>query len=156
MIGLATMSTCADACWFAREDVCRCSCGGAQHGILLEKPTATPSLIPQMNNTTPMFGETGEQPAPAQPTERPKRTRRAGNNWYELNAVIEGYGAAHRYASDNLDMKGFGGKGREQWIESVPNRLFGKWHELEGFQPTRSFQEHPHFVWLRLAGPPLR
>jgi hypothetical protein len=29
-----TGSTCGDACWHAREEVCRCSCGGANHGIL--------------------------------------------------------------------------------------------------------------------------
>jgi hypothetical protein len=29
-----TGSTCGDMCWHAREEVCRCSCGGANHGIL--------------------------------------------------------------------------------------------------------------------------
>ena len=26
--------TCGEACWCAKEDVCRCSCGGKNHGIL--------------------------------------------------------------------------------------------------------------------------
>ena len=34
MIGYLTGSTCGDACWHAREEICRCSCGGANHGIL--------------------------------------------------------------------------------------------------------------------------
>lgn len=29
-----TGHTCGDACWQAKEDVCRCSCGGKNHGIL--------------------------------------------------------------------------------------------------------------------------
>lgn len=29
-----TGSTCGEACWEAREDICRCSCGGKNHGIL--------------------------------------------------------------------------------------------------------------------------
>lgn len=29
-----TGSTCGDMCWHAREEICRCSCGGANHGIL--------------------------------------------------------------------------------------------------------------------------
>lgn len=36
--------TCGDACWHARELVCRCSCGGKNHGILLaggSKPERT-------------------------------------------------------------------------------------------------------------------
>ena len=28
-----SIQTCNEACWEAREDVCRCSCGGANHGI---------------------------------------------------------------------------------------------------------------------------
>lgn len=32
---ISTGSTCGDMCWHAREDTCRCSCGGANHGILL-------------------------------------------------------------------------------------------------------------------------
>ncbi len=26
--------TCGEACWCAREDICKCSCGGKNHGIL--------------------------------------------------------------------------------------------------------------------------
>ena len=29
-----TEATCGEACWCAREDICRCSCGGKNHGIL--------------------------------------------------------------------------------------------------------------------------
>ena len=54
-----TGSTCGDACWHAREEICRCSCGGKNHGILLEA--------------------NGEQPV---------RTRKIGGNFYELIAII--------------------------------------------------------------------
>jgi hypothetical protein len=30
-----TSQTCGEACWHAREDVCRCSCGGRNHGCLV-------------------------------------------------------------------------------------------------------------------------
>jgi hypothetical protein len=29
-----TDATCGEACWHAREEVCRCSCGGKNHGVL--------------------------------------------------------------------------------------------------------------------------
>jgi hypothetical protein len=29
-----TEATCGEACWHAREEVCRCSCGGKNHGCL--------------------------------------------------------------------------------------------------------------------------
>jgi len=45
LFGLLTDATCGDACWAAREDVCRCSCDGRNHGITRtvdgERPTRT-------------------------------------------------------------------------------------------------------------------
>lgn len=34
LMAVLTGSTCGFPCWQADEDVCRCSCGGANHGIL--------------------------------------------------------------------------------------------------------------------------
>lgn len=34
MIYSLTGSTCGEACWHAREEICRCSCGGKNHGCL--------------------------------------------------------------------------------------------------------------------------
>lgn len=31
---ILTGTTCGEMCWSAREDVCRCSCGGVNHGCL--------------------------------------------------------------------------------------------------------------------------
>ena len=33
LIAILTEATCGEACWTAVHDVCRCSCGGANHGI---------------------------------------------------------------------------------------------------------------------------
>ena len=33
-VSIITNQTCGEACWHAAEDVCRCSCGGANHGCL--------------------------------------------------------------------------------------------------------------------------
>ena len=54
-----TGHTCGEACWHAREEVCRCSCGGKNHGIL--------------------YTNDGKQP---------KRTRRIDGKFYELVAII--------------------------------------------------------------------
>lgn len=34
LVGILTDSTCGEACWTAKEEVCRCSCCGVNHGIL--------------------------------------------------------------------------------------------------------------------------
>ncbi|MBK9497279.1 MAG: hypothetical protein IPO08_22725 [Xanthomonadales bacterium] len=34
LISFLTDTTCGEACWSARDDTCRCSCGGKNHGVL--------------------------------------------------------------------------------------------------------------------------
>jgi hypothetical protein len=31
---MITEQTCGEMCWHAKEDICRCSCGGRNHGVL--------------------------------------------------------------------------------------------------------------------------
>jgi len=55
---LLTERTCGDACWHAREDICRCSCGGKNHGCMRD--------------------DDGNQPA---------RTKRVKDSFYQLVAI---------------------------------------------------------------------
>ncbi len=34
LAAIQTETTCGAACWMALEDICRCSCGGRNHGVL--------------------------------------------------------------------------------------------------------------------------
>lgn len=74
---ILTGHTCGEACWAAREDVCRCSCGGVNHGVLRDANGI-----------------------------RPVRTRRVDNHWYELEAVVPGYRAAMDYVRAANDAEG--------------------------------------------------
>ena len=40
---ILTDATCGDACWYARQDICRCSCNGKRHGVLLVDGAPRPS-----------------------------------------------------------------------------------------------------------------
>ena len=60
MLGHITGHTCGFNCWMAEEDVCHCSCGGANHGIMRQG---------------------GSQP---------QRTAKIGGQFYELVAVVMG------------------------------------------------------------------
>ena len=47
MMAVLTSQTCGEACWHAREEVCRCSCGGRNHGCLKhggEQPERTSKI----------------------------------------------------------------------------------------------------------------
>ena len=71
--------TCAEQCWYAREDVCKCACDGAKHGCLL------------ING------------APA-----PGRTRRVRDTRYRLHAVMDWREARdmerHLFRGNRLEM----------------------------------------------------
>ena len=37
-----TATTCGEGCWYAKELICRCSCGGKNHGCLLKDSAEKP------------------------------------------------------------------------------------------------------------------
>lgn len=43
LLAFLSEATCGEACWEAREDVCRCSCGGKNHGCLRSKDGVRPT-----------------------------------------------------------------------------------------------------------------
>lgn len=45
LIATLTGTTCSFPCWYAHEKVCRCSCGGKNHGALLDPKNPTPERI---------------------------------------------------------------------------------------------------------------
>ena len=44
-------ATCGEACWHAREDVCRCSCSGKNHGILKRDGQEQPARTRRIGHT---------------------------------------------------------------------------------------------------------
>lgn len=42
VMAILTTQTCGEACWHAKEEVCRCSCGGRNHGCLNHSGEAKP------------------------------------------------------------------------------------------------------------------
>jgi hypothetical protein len=43
MAALMSDQTCGEACWHAREEICRCSCGGLNHGCLKDGNKKSPA-----------------------------------------------------------------------------------------------------------------
>lgn len=42
MLAIITDATCGEACWTAKEELCKCSCGGNNHGCLNTPESITP------------------------------------------------------------------------------------------------------------------
>ena len=131
--------TCADGCWYAREDVCRCACSGANHGIL------------RGSNAD------GEQPT---------RTRRVGNDRYELVAVIPGGRSARQYVQTLYENAGerapFSESIKPSWgpsphwaIAGATSAQVARWPELATYQGWERRGEcyaasepyRPYLIW---------
>ena len=48
---ILSRDTCSEACWNAREHVCRCSCGGANHGCMLVNGAPQPGRTKRVKET---------------------------------------------------------------------------------------------------------
>ena len=145
VIAELTATTCAEGCWYAREQVCRCSCGGENHGVLLKNGA-----------------------------ERPKRTRKVNHARYELHAVVDAWGKATAIARDlHEELTGEPYRGwrdftlRPSWggppevgVEEASISQ-AKWSEIQGIAPAWSAraleikqvnnrETRPGLVWRRI------
>lgn len=115
----ATMSTatCNPACWYAREPICRCSCGGANHGCLLHAGA-----------------------------EQPVRTRRIRDRWFELAAVGTRTELRQAdpcmYAYDSSDEF----RSHHVVIATASDDQIAKWPELAAYRSVLGDRWHPAIV----------
>lgn len=132
---ISTGSTCGDMCWHAREDICRCSCGGVNHGILLVGGS------------------------------RPQRTAKIDGQFYELVAIVSYDGcecyaqfdqkvraefariAAERFP--DLDSFAYGQFRRFSTMPIVDRKISetqSRWPEVQAVKDAR------RLIWARPAG----
>jgi hypothetical protein len=131
-----TDATCGEACWQAREDICRCSCGGKNHGC--------------------MRSADGQQP---------ERTARIDGYRFKLAGVGDGVwdtaknintaaGYTFVYASTSRDMPYVPAK-----LRYPSDRQIDTWPELTAYRDGRAWtdeagQKHyvdkPYLLWVRI------
>jgi hypothetical protein len=142
LIAYLTEQTCGESCWHAKEDICRCSCGGKNHGCLRD--------------------ENGNSPV---------RTSKIDGYRYELQAVgyhdVEtiareinrdaGIGFHYAATSRDADCRGIPAKLRRATDSQVQ-----RWPELAAYRddPTsdpdqspetyRYFNPYPDLLWVRI------
>jgi hypothetical protein len=126
MIITLTGHTCGDACWHAKDEICRCSCGGKNHGIL--------------NRGGAM----------------PTRTRKIGGEFYELAGIAPSYGMAQEEVRlvtnqrfPGLDMYGYG-----EWRDEANAPVIAQ-HATESqnkWPEVAAVEGDAYIIWSRPAG----
>lgn len=130
MFAVKTNATCNMACWFAKEDQCRCSCAGENHGLLLNEGN-----------------------------EQPIRKKRSNNRIYELSGVVLGNRNAREYAREQYQKDGNDGwlNTSHNYYDSVGDYHVEQakmrhleWPELATFNNMEDWKAGPCIIWKRI------
>ncbi len=131
-----TETTCGEACWKAREDVCRCSCGGKNHGC-----------------TKTVNGITGFNP---------DRTAKIDGFRYKLLAVGRRYQDGLSAQARNLNQvagRKIGSytysprdteKGAPARVKSATKTQVAKWPELSAYREA-TYRDRPYLLWVKIG-----
>lgn len=130
-MAILTQSTCGEACWEAREDICRCSCNGKNHGIA--RTGERPARMCKIDGYFYRMGAVGDIRAEA---ERINKT--AGIKSQEKMA--DGY--VYHYYWHETD------KGAPARVKA-PSTNQKKWKEVQPFVDDCKPWELVYILWIR-------
>ena len=137
MIGLLTEATCGEACWAAREDICRCSCDGKNHGITRtangETPTRTRRVKAHRYQLLAVESPGGEYPMQTmRPIEDLQRS---------VNGAAHAAGLFDRYASTWPHQPAW-----PAIVNTASHSAVKGWPELAAWRGAR---RRPLVAWVR-------
>lgn len=128
LLATLTGTTCGFACWEAREDVCRCSCGGKNHGILAHG---------------------GEQPQHQAKIAGHVYKLAAVGSWPDIRQQAYDYNVP-KDSAGNYDYRQ-AKYGRNAAVDKPPTANQRKWPEVANYIAASTGQRPPTLLWLPLA-----
>lgn len=161
LLAVLTSQTCGEPCWMASELICRCSCGGANHGCLSNETGIRPERTSRIDGELYRFKAVGEY-NDLQPLAN-EINRLAGYRSIERPTLcVDGEGRGELATPETLAT--YRAQGKDVWISQyyytwsqtdagAPARLKTaspsqrKWIEMKGWQNTRSL----YILWERIA-----
>ena len=125
---ILTSTTCGEGCWYARETTCRCSCGGKNHGCLLEDGAERPARTSKIHGVLYTLAAIGHYSELAKEADRLLR---------EIGPrdVVHGY----KYYWRPTD------PGSPVYLKCATKAQLGAWKELAGVK------NHAYLLWMAIA-----
>lgn len=147
LYAVVTSQTCGEACWHAHEDICRCSCGGKNHGCLRSKDGKQPERTCRIDGERYKLAGVG-------------RYSDLFNDAKRINREAGWKAIEKPYLADNGgSCEPFWVQYRYHWSETdhgAPARLKTanpsqrNWNELSGWKDERTV----YLLWQRVTMPP--
>ena len=135
---ILTAQTCGDACWRAREEVCRCSCDGANHGCLQSSDGVQPTRTSRISGKVFQLAAIGTYPQ-----------MESAKHAVEQAAKAAGYVRKAGYSAD-------GTHGRYEYVQHVAERTsasksqVAKWVELASQRDVPFYAQARDMLWIRV------
>jgi len=137
MESILTDATCGEACWAAKEDVCKCSCGGHNHGILLTPEGMQPNRTCKIDGFRYELIEIGKYSEVYTKGERINKEE-------GTNKIIGNY----TYYSRVTDV------GALVRVKAASAIQIQNWKELENYKSMSRtellFNDKPYLMWKRV------
>ena len=134
IMAILTSHTCGEACWHAREEVCRCSCGGVNHGCLLVDGAEQPARTSRIDGHRYRLAVVGQGAV-----EHAAELNRRQFQWVE-KPMVDQNGGLHQYKYRWRDTDP-GAPARVKW--ATPEQV-QRWPELSAY---RGLRERPALCW---------
>ncbi len=132
LIAYLTEQTCGESCWHAREDICRCSCNGKNHGCLRDSGG-----------------------------ERPVRSSRIDGYMYQLHAVGYDVADIGDKMNEDSNLYGIytynTARSRDKMYIGAPAKAryatqsqVDRWPELAAYRGLDLYFNCPTLLWVRV------
>lgn len=148
---MITEQTCGDACWHAREDICRCSCGGRNHGCLRTEDGIQPNRTAKIDGHRYELAGVGtegfyDQAKTINEANGPYRTETMRATSYEDGEPKESEIVYHYWWHET-------DKGAPARVKPASRDQIKRWPELAAWRsddPMDFYRHSVYLLWVRV------
>ena len=159
MISYFSDITCGEACWSAREDICKCSCGGKNHGILLTSDGTRPMRSSKISGyryelkAIGKYSEISEQVRKINEGVGPYKIEKFFTYCFEHQMkdctpeCKENHTKEYKYYYDSSD------RGAPAKFKCASKQQIDKWTELENYKKLDRYElihNTPYLLWEKV------
>lgn len=145
VMAVLTSQTCGEPCWHAREEICRCSCGGRNHGCLLIPGGEAPERMAKIDGERYKLAGVGLHRDLIEQAQALN-----GRQWRGLEKPCAVIGAEGVSNATPEQLAAARASGKDVWF----TQYYYRWREVDAGAPARIKTATPDQIarWTELTG----